>query len=491
MKKFLCLILVLFVVFSCASCKKKDNLIDLGKDKTNYEISINVDDSDMSVLANETVTYINDTNQVIKNIKFHLYPQFFEQGKTDCIVPSTKLNSAFPYGMSYSNFEVCRVIENEHEQTVLYEGENDDILSVPLTNSLLPNDKAIIQIEFMFSIPNCAHRLGYVENTINLANFYPIVCVFENGEFNTSPYNANGDPFYSNMANYQVSVTANKDFVLATSGKQEDETISGDKSTTTFSAYMVRDFAIVLSKDFQVKTTTINDTAISYFYFDDECADASLKAGVDSLSTFSNLFGSYPYPTFNIVQTNFVHGGMEYPGLIMISASIEDQNDYMNVIVHETAHQWWYGMVGNDEYNYPWLDEALTEYSTILFYDFNSGYEFNHAQMVQSCKDNYSLFINVYQDVLGTIDTSMRSVNAYSTEPEYTYCIYVKGVLMFDSIYNLIGKDKFLKCLKTYFEENKYKNVTPDCLVSAFSRTTKQDFEPIFSSWIKGKVVIR
>ncbi len=82
MKKFLCLILVSFVAFSCVSCKKKDNLINLGKDKTNYEISINVNDSDMSVLANETVTYINDTNQVIKNIKFHLYPQFLQIHQT-------------------------------------------------------------------------------------------------------------------------------------------------------------------------------------------------------------------------------------------------------------------------------------------------------------------------------------------------------------------------------------------------------------------------
>jgi len=139
---------------------------------------------------------------------------------------------------------------------------------------------------------------------------------------------------------------------------------------------------------------------------------------------------------------------MEYPNLVMISSSIENEDDCKNVIVHETAHQWWYAIVGNDEYNYPWLDEALTEFSTILFYDNTDGYNLNHKDMIDASKENYSLFITVYEDVLGKIDTSMRAIDQYSTEPEYTYCTYVKGILMFESLYQLVGKDKFLKSLK-------------------------------------------
>ena len=182
---------------------------------------------------------------------------------------------------------------------------------------------------------------------------------------------------------------------------------------------------------------------------------------------------------------------MEYPNLVLISSEITNQDDFMNVIIHETAHQWWYGMVGNDEYQYPWLDEALTEFSTILFYDNNSGYNFNHIDMVQTCNENYTLFITVYQDVLGKIDTSMRAVNLYNTEPEYTYCTYVKGVLMFESLYQLIGEKQFISACKTYFNKNKYSNSTPEKLISAFESTTKKELTSFFSSWINGKVVIR
>ena len=111
--------------------------------------------------------------------------------------------------------------------------------------------------------------------------------------------------------------------------------------------------------------------------------------------------------------------------------------------------------------------------------------------MVKTSKDNYTLFISVYQDVLGQIDTSMRAVNEYQTEPEYTYCIYVKGVLMFESLYQLIGEKQFISSLKTYYNENKFTNAEPEDLINSFERTCKQNLSNFFESWTNGKVIIR
>ena len=85
----------------------------------------------------------------------------------------------------------------------------------------------------------------------------------------------------------------------------------------------------------------------------------------------------------------------------------------------------------------------------------------------------------------------MRAVNEYETEPEYTYCTYVKGVLMFESLYQLIGEKDFINSLQTYFENNKFKNATPEDLIIAFEEASKQNLQNFFNSWIKGKVVIR
>lgn len=490
MKKIWILLITCFVAFSLAGCKKQDNLSSLSANLSNYTIDIELDTYNKKAEVKQTVDYINSSTDALDEIKFHLYPQFFKQDCIDHVVSSTKLNDAFPNGMDYSNFEVTRVLVNKQESSVNYEGEYSDILRVDLNNSLLPEERVEISIEFNFTIPNCEHRFGYGNNTINLANFYPIACVYENGEFNTSPYNSNGDPFYSDMANYCVNICLDELYIVAGTGVKTAENIVENKKNLTFEAELVRDFALVASNKFEVISEQVDNTLVEYYYYNDENAQASLKSGVDSIKTFSKLFGAYPYKTLSIVKTDFIYGGMEYPNLIMISGDIENHDDYMNVIIHETAHQWWYGIVGNDEFKYPWLDEALTEYSTLLFYDHNKDYNFTHKELVDINKSNYSLFVSVYEEVLGSLDTSMRAVNEYSTDPEYTYCTYVKGVLMYESLYQLIGEKAFTKGLQTYFENNKYTNAIPEDLILAFKNATNKDMHNFFSSWIEGKVVI-
>ena len=491
MKKFIIILTCLFAGLICFGCNKSDNINSLSKGLTNYDIKLTLDAENMQATATQTVSYVNQTGAILKHVKFHLYPQFFEYGATNNVISPTQLNNAYPNGMSYAEFNIDRVKANGIDGTVQYEGEHDGILVVTLNNSLTPNEVCEIEIDFSFTLPNCNHRFGYGENTINLANFYPIACVFENGEFSTNPYHPNGDPFYSDMANYCVTITHSSQYIVASSGKETNKQTSENTTTTTFKANMIRDFAMVLSNQFKTISSEHNNTKIYYYYFSDNSPETSLKAGTDSIKTFSKLFGEYPYATFSIVETNFVHGGMEYPNLVMISNEIESQDDYLNVIIHETAHQWWYGLVGNDEFKHPWLDEALTEFATVLFYDNNEGYNLTHKQIIDTASENYALFVSVYEDVLGSLDTSMRPVDKYQTEPEYTYCIYVKGALMFDSLYQLIGKNNFLNSLKTYYNQNRYTNTTPTDLISAFEQGSNTKLNNFFSAWLNGKVQIR
>lgn len=495
MKKFYIILTSLICLFSgilfCGCNKKKDDLETLSKNLTTYNISLELNEENKTVKAKQTVIYANNTDSILKHIKFHLYPQYFEQGATDTVISATQLNNAYPNGMSYAEFNIERVQVEKSDSPIEYEGEHNGILCVTLNNSLTPDSVCEIQIDFSFTIPNCNHRFGYGENTINLANFYPIACVFENGEFSTKPYHANGDPFYSDMSNYCVEVLHSNQYIVASSGTKTSEK-QGEKTTkSTFKANMIRDFALVLSSKFETLSTKVGNTEISYYYFSDSTPEQSLKASADSIETFSKLFGDYPYPSYSVVETDFVHGGMEYPNLVMIATDIEDKNDYLNVIIHETAHQWWYGIVGNDEYTHPWIDEALTEFSTLIFYDNNDGYEYSHKQIIDSATDNYTLFVSVYEDVLGSLDTSMRAVDQYSTEPEYTYCIYVKGVLMFDSLYQLIGEKDFYNALRIYYNVNKYKNATPNDLISAFEQGSGTELDNFFSAWLNGKVQIK
>ncbi len=490
MKKFFILIVSFCSILVFGACKNKDKFDIINQNLTNFNIQIDFDNDNKSADCEMSVDYINNTGAVLDELRFNLYPRYFAEGLTEHVVSNTKLNQAYPNGMSYATFEIERVVVDDKDVDVNYIDEDQTVLSVNLNENLIPQNRVVVKINFNFSLPNCQHRFGYGDNTINIANFYPILCVYENGDYVQNGYHSNGDPFYSEVSNYNVELVVDDCLVVAGTGEKSCRK-NENKTKYTFTAYSVRDFALVLSEKFNVVSEKYENITIDYYYFSDTDPSRSLKAGVDAIKTFSKLFGKYPYASYSIVETDFVYGGMEYPNLVMISSQIDNHDDYINVIVHETAHQWWYGVVGNNEFELPWLDEAITEFSTILFYDYNEGYNFSHDEMVKINKENYSLFVSVYQDVLGTIDTSMRSVDQYDTEPEYIYCTYVKGVLMYESLYQLIGEKNFLNALKFYYNNNRLKNVGVQDLISAFEKSSKENLDNFFSSWQSGKVVIR
>jgi aminopeptidase N len=294
------------------------------------------------------------------------------------------------------------------------------------------------------------------------------------------------------MANYSVDITANSNLKLASTCNINNTTNNSNNTTTyNISALAVRDFAFVLSANFNIVTDKIDDTVVNYYYYNNQYPNECLRAGMDSISTFNKLFGKYPYSVINIVETNFVHGGMEYPNMVMISDAVDIQSDYINVIVHEVAHQWWYGLVGNNEFDYGWLDEGLTEYSTVLFYEQNPSYGVDTDLLIKNTTNSFTTFVEVYNKVFGTADTTMnRALDEYNNESEYVYIAYVKGMLLFDSVKEIMGYDKFISALQEYFDSNKFKIATPETLISAFEKSSGDKLSSLFESWINGKVKI-
>ena len=490
--KFKKILLILIIPFLVLVGGCKDNTINkISKELNTYTMDIIYND-DHTLSVSQTLDYKNNTENTLDKIKFHLYPRSFREDSNCSVVSTLNYSKCYYNGKSYGNLEVTSLAVNDNPTSIYIGGYDEDILEVKLDEELEPNNKCKISIDYTVTIPNINHRFGYGDNAINLGNFYPIVCVYENGEFVTDSYHYNGDPFYSEMANYNVTITANSNLILASTGNIAN-TQNNDNNTNTYSikALAVRDYAFILSDKFSIVSDTINNTKVNYYYYKNQYPSECLKAGVDSISTFNRLFGEYPYNELNIVETNFVHGGMEYPNLVMISDAVDIQSDYINVIIHEVAHQWWYGLVGNNEVAYGWLDEGLTEYSTLLFYEENLTYNVDTKTLIKNTTNSFATFIEVYTKVFGQVDTTMnRALNEYTNESEYVYIAYVKGMLLFDSIREIMGYEKFIAALQEYFNENKFHISTPEKLIDAFEKSSGQKLTELFESWINGKVKI-
>lgn len=491
MKKKISFLLVCILTICIFAGCGKNFLSVAGKNCDEYTININLDEENHTAKCSQSVSYINNTGNSLDELYFHLYDNAFSATAIDKPVSSVYETKAYYNGFSEGKIDIENLkVENE-DCAVVYDNEDKTLLRVELKNELKNKERVKVSFEYSLVIPNVNHRFGYGENTINLGNFYPIASVYTAEGFDKNGYHYNGDPFYSNMANYKVNLTLNNGYTVATTGYEVGRTTSENKTTCSYEAIAVRDFALVISDKFTEITKNIGETLVKYYYYGDEKPEDSLNTAGLTIETFNKLFGTYPYSTLSVVESNFVHGGMEFPNLVLISDALDNYDDYTQTIVHEIAHQWWYGIVGNNEYNHGWLDEGLAEYSTALFFEQNPSYGVEYDTLISNAENSYCLFEEVYTDVFGNVDTTMdRKLNEYNTEPEYVYIAYVKGMLMFDGLREIIGTKKFMKGLQVYYNNYQGKNAVPQNLIDCFEKSSGTNLESFFDSWINGKVVI-
>ena len=210
---------------------------------------------------------------------------------------------------------------------------------------------------------------------------------------------------------------------------------------------------------------------------------------VKAINLFTEKFGEFPYKSLAVVQTEFVQGGMEFPALVMISDDLEGIS-YGEVIVHETAHQWWQSAVGCNEIEHGFLDEGLAEYSVVLFYENFSEYGYTRESLIKASQDTYKVFCSVYDKVFKGVNTVMdRSLKDFINEYEYVNIAYIKPCIMFDELRKTIGEQKFFTALQRYYKEYKFKNATPDDMAGVFEKCGA-DTNGYFESFFNGKAII-
>lgn len=494
MKKFFSL--CLFAIFCCFSttslvgCKKSE-VEKYSKNLTSYAISAEFNDELKQINATETIIFYNNTDTELEYLCLHLYPRAFREGAI--VKPYTQLTSAtcFPNGINFGDLVVLKVRVNAETKDFELVGEDEDILKINFGFKLTRKKSIQIEIVFNLIIPNSTHRFGWFEDNVNLGNWYPIVCAFENGEFDLSPYYATGDPFHSEIANYEVNISYPQNYILASTGEIKSEK-NGEKNISKISAKAVRDFAMCLSCDSKITQSKAGKTNVFYMSENSEknpekYAEISKKA----VEFFSESFGKYPYTTISVVKTPFIYGGMEYPNIVFISDSIDSDEEYLKVIVHEIAHQWWYGVVGNNEVKDAWLDESLSEYSTALFFNKNPEYGLTYEEMVGDALSSYLLYVDVIQTLRGDVNTKMNlAVNEYQNDYEYSYMVYVKGVIMFDSLKDMVGEKRVVAGLKKYYQDNKFKVATSEEFFKSFDEACHKDIRTFFDGFLNGTTII-
>lgn len=431
-----------------------------------YYIEATYHDQQDEVTEHVRVTIPAKDLALDKAIYFHLYPNAFRKWRFG--------EEAKPKKPGYIDVTNVKVDQMPTQPVI-----RETIMKVPLPKSLEKAKNITVEMDVKLRLPHGGTRLNTFKQTAFLAQWYPILAVKDQEGWHIDPYTSVGDPFYTQMSDFEVMFHLPKGYRVISTAKDHQ---SANAAPVVLKQRNVRDFVAVLTKDYQVKRDKFGNINVNLWYLKgmEDVSTSLLKTAVTSMEFFTNKFGPYPYQEVDVVlgETGFGIAGMEYPGLVTSIPKLwteKGESPAVNVVAHELAHQWWYGVVGNNQVKEPWLDEGLTTFS-----------EFLYMQEKMKVDDRPLLKKASHQT-----DKIHQAVGITSVESLYRYpdsiyglMVYIRPAAMLFQLCDQIGKDKVIQILSTYYQQYRYRIATTADFIRIANQVAKRDLTPFFDKWL-------
>ncbi len=462
--------------------------------KVEYTIQASLDDKKGFLLGKEKLTYHNNSPDELKELYFHTYWNAFkigshafqhaiESGDEEWI---DKLSKVTKKDEGYIKILSIKVNGTSYTPTIL-----ESIAQIKLTESVKPNTSAQVEIEFESLIPACLNRAGK-NNTagtdFTITQWYPKICRYDKQGWHTDQYL--GKEFAGTFGKYDVSITCNKDLVVAGTGVLQNkkyknkgwESTTGkadidknDLTTWQFLAENVHDFAWAAEKEWVHAVSTVDGVDFHFFYHDTEefkpAWTTLMLFWADAYAVCKKEFGIYPYQQFSFIQAG--EGYMEYPMCTMLEAG---RSDFFNTACHEFIHNFFYGIYGTDENLHHWMDEGLTSYAEVRL-----------ANVVNKSKDNFAIEPTQnykYIRAMNNEEPISTSANFYSTDWNYYNGAYFKGQLFPELIRYMIGDSLMRIGFHNYYKNWKFKHPEPNDFVKNFEDVSGMELTWFQNYWL-------
>jgi len=436
---------------------------------TRYNLTLAYDAANAVLSGSEDVRYFNRQTAPLNEIYFRLFANYPDSGGKISVTQLTVDGATATFDLQVK----------------------DTALHVPLSKPLAPNASVNLHLDFTVAVPRGknGHYNDFLaaDSVVALPSVYPLIPAYDSQGWHIELPPPYGDLVYADVSFYNVTLTVPSNMVVIASGSTVGIQDNGN-NTNTFKIVgaPMRDFDINLTTQLQKASAIVGETTINAYF---DLADAangkkSLQIATDSFKTFVNRFGDYPYRELDVVETPTTAGGIEYPGVVVIARNLyEDprQQDYFEfATAHEVSHQWWYGVVGDDQVNDPWVDESLAQYSTLIYEENQYGASRGNTVLK-------SYFTNLYNRAKDQgHDAAVNQPVAAFSESDYGAIVYGKGPLFFDAIRKKMGDDKFFQFLKNYFERYRYKTAFPADILKTAEDTCACSLQSEYQQWITG-----
>ncbi len=526
---------ILLLALSCISLFGQDSYTaDYWQQEVHYKINATLNDTLHTLEADLELAYTNHSPDDLSFIYMHLWPNAYSAYNTAFAKQQLENGSAkYYYAPKEDKGYISDLAFEGNGKSLVLEIDDThpDIAKLILNEPLKSGEKISLTTPFKVKIPKSFSRLGHVDQSYQITQWYPKPAVYDKDGWHQMPYLDQGE-FYSEYGSFDVTITLPKNYVVGATGvlqnqaeldwlsaKAEEtakiETFPSDNSfpasdkemkTIQYKQDNIHDFAWFADKRFHVlkgEITMPSDRRVtSWAMFTNEEADL-WKKSIEYINhgtlAYSVWIGEYPYEHVTAVQSALSAGaGMEYPMITVIGKS-RTPILLETVIVHEVGHNWFYGILGSNERDFPWMDEGVNSlyearYLTEKYPDKNTVAESigGNEQLAKLIGlDGFSRQdFNRTQALLTERKNQHQALQAPSADYlniNYGTIVYGKASHSLYYLEQYLGRKEFDRIMQQYFKSFKYKHPQPEDIRNVFEKESGKYLDWFFDELLDTK----
>jgi len=496
-----------------------------------YDIAVRLDPEKKQLEGRETITWRNPSGDPVPDLWFHLYLNAFRNTKSTFFRESggRLRNDRATENWGWTEITSLKLADGtDLMPAIRFEHPDDDnaddrtVARVVLPRPVEPNGAVTIELAFKAQLPEVYARSGYKGDFFLVGQWFPKLGVYEpagrrgraSGGWNCHQYHANSE-FYADFGEYRVRITLPSRFVVGATGSRVASEEASGQTTHVFEQADVHDFAWTASPRYLVVNDTfsagkdvsdaeyrataarlgrpldevrLSDVAITLLLQPEHRPQAAryIRAAKAGLKWYGLWYGRYPYRTLTVVDPPAEAGGaggMEYPTFITGGTfwlgnfwPLDGVRAAEMVTVHEFGHQFWYGMVANNEFEEAWLDEGINTYSTGLAMDAEYGDASSYASLPgMRIGDVDVLRVTTTPDQK---DVIMKPAWGYAGD--YSTYAYQKPATALRTLQGLLGDETMARVMRTYHERWRFRHPSSADFFATASEVAGRDLSWFF-----------
>ena len=471
-----------------------------------YEIDARLEPDARSVRAHQILRWRNTTTLPASALYFHLYLNAFANNRTTLMRETRDAAARWMerYPGEWGNLDVTAIRLAGADVTGRLEAVAPDdhnpfdrtVVRLPLDRPVEPGAEISVEFDFVARLPRLFMRAGHAAPFFFVAQWFPKVAVFENGRWRCQHYHESTE-FYADFGIYDVRLTVPSDYVLGHTGIAASERDNGDGTkTVAVHAEDVHDFAWTADPRFRVVEETIDGVRVRLLIQPGHLPQTERYLGGlrAALTRYADWFGPYPYPVLTVVDPGpggLAAGGMEYPMLITVGTTWwmpRGLREPEQVAVHEFGHQYWYGIVANNELDEAWLDEGINSYV--------EGRIMDEAYGPGSVIDFLGLRVGaVSLQRFGylaapSFDPITRPAYDMLDHRSYRSVTYSKTALVLDTLDRQLGGNRLRDALRAYYQAWRFRHPTGADWRASIAASVGESLDGYFAQTLDGTGVL-